>query len=125
MAVSVCPGFVASIEISKLFGELSMHLTVSSTCANYSKIAYGQKCKNNNKIIKSTRSYINLVNKEDSSHFRKFEICLPEILLEKVDPNEMETKHKEESIRLCENILEDCNKYISKQIHFLATSSKN
>ena len=77
--------FVQDLEVAygdnpELFSQLSSHLSVTTTNAKFSRIAYDHKHENNNKCIKSTSGCINLLNKEDKSYLRKLEICLPEIL---------------------------------------------
>ena len=41
-------------------------------------MAYDQKHEQNNKAIKATSGYINLVHKEDKSFLRKLELCSSE-----------------------------------------------
>ena len=77
--------FVQDLEVAygdnpELFSQLSSHLSVTTTKAKFSRIAYDHKHENNNKCIKSTSGYVNLVNKEDKSYLSELEICLPEIL---------------------------------------------
>ena len=97
--------FVQDLEVAygdnpELFSQLSSHLSVTTTNAKFSRIAYDHKHENNNKCIQSTSGYkyINLVNKEDKSYLRKLEICLPEILpyLESCEGKVMKNhKHKQ------------------------------
>ena len=65
--------FVQDLEVAygdnpELFSQLSSHHSVTTTNAKFSRIGYDQKHENNNKCIKSTSGYINLVNKEDKSY---------------------------------------------------------
>ena len=112
---------ILSVENSTLFSELSKHLSVTSSKAKFSKMAYDQKHEQNNKKIKSTSGYINLGNKEDKSFLRKLEICFPEILqyLEVFEDENVDLgdpKLKEQSVTFGEGFHKDCAKVSSKLV---------
>ena len=105
---------------NNFFEELSQHMSVRTTNSKFNGVAYDQKHENNNKEIKSTGGYINLVNKDDKiikTHLRKLEICLPEVLqyLEMVEGQTGTSKHKEETDSFSAKLLRDC-KTVSSRI---------
>ena len=58
--------FVQDLQVAygdnpELFSQLSSHISVTTTNAKFSRIAYDHKHEKNNKCIKSTSGYINLV----------------------------------------------------------------
>ena len=116
--------FVQDLEVaygdnSELFSQLSSHLSVTTTNAKFSRIAYDHKHENNNKCIKSTSGNINLINEEDKSYLRKLEICLPEILpySESCEGKVMKNhKHKEEMPSFSISYLNDVKRVSSKII---------
>lgn len=89
---------------------------MSTSSAPFSKIAYDHKHEQNNKCIKATSGYINLVNKEDSSFLRKLELCCSEIFqfIEKVESSQEETHHKEDSKAFNLKYVSDVKKVITK-----------
>ena len=95
---------------NNVFKDISNHLSVRSTNSQFNGVAYDQKHENNNKHIKSTGGYIDLVNREDKAHMRKLEICLPEVLqyLENCEGKKSKTKHKEQSDLFSSRFLKDC-----------------
>ena len=107
---------VMSVQNRKLFDDLSHNLSVTSTNTPFSKIAYDQCHEQNNKDIKSSSGYINLVNNEDTSYLRKLEICLPEFhhFLDtkesKQSHEDKPMKHKEQYDSFIRRYMKDCKK---------------
>ena len=116
--------FVQDLEVAygdnpELFSQLSSHLSVTTTNAKFSRIAYDHKHENNNKCIMSTSGCINLVNKEDKSYLRKLEICLPVILpyMESCEGKVMKNhKHEKEMLSFSISYLTDVKRVSSKII---------
>ena len=117
--------FVQDLEVASvyhpddnnnLFRDISNHLSVKSTNSTFNGVSYDQKHENNNKYIKSTGGYIDLVNRDDKSQMRKLEICLPEVLqyLDRVEGKTKKTKHKEELDTFSKKFVEDSRKVFSK-----------
>ena len=52
---------------------------ICTTGLPFSKIDFDQTQEHNNKRVKSTAGYIDLVNNEDKKYLRKLEDCLPEM----------------------------------------------
>ena len=69
---------VISVQNPVLFNQLSQNISVASTNTLFSRMAYDQCHEQNNKEIKSSSGYINLINNEDTDFLRKVEICSPE-----------------------------------------------
>ena len=107
---------VISVQNRNLFDDISRNLSVASTNTPFSKMAYEQCHKQNNKDIKSSSGYINLVNKEDTSYLRKLEICLPEFhhfldAKESIQSHEHRpNKHKEQYDSFIKKYMKDCKK---------------
>ena len=93
-----------------MFESLGNNLGVQTSRAEFSKIAYDQKHKMNNRTIKSRNGYIDLVNKKDTSVLRKVELCSAEIneLLQGFDETVAASKHKEESSTFNKTFLAHC-----------------
>ena len=70
-------------------------MSVTTTDAKFSKIAYDHKHEQIIKEIKSRGGCINLANKEDKTFLRKLELCSGEIhhYLENVENKEVSSKH--------------------------------
>ena len=85
-------------------------MSVTTTDAKFSKIAYDHKHEQIIKEIKSRGGCINLANKEDKTFLRKLELCSGEIhhYLENVENKEVSTKHKEESPQFCREHVKHC-----------------
>ena len=95
-AVMVCIGllinyakcasvFIQDLKSLKMSDErlydkfMSEAFAVNTAGISSSKIGYDQSQEHNNKKVKSTAGYIDLVNNEDTIFLRKLEVCLPEI----------------------------------------------
>ena len=99
-----------------LYNQLSENLSVVSTNIPFSRMAYDQCHEQDNKEIKSSSDYINLINNEDTDFLRKVEICSPEFdtFLKKYESRDMtktgKLKHKEQYGSFINKFLSDCKK---------------
>ena len=114
MAFGIHSGFGASllyVEDKDFFKQLEGNISVRSTNAKFSKIAFDQKHEQVNKEIKSRNGFINLVNNEDKTFLRKLELCSGEIheFLDRVEKKEVKTNHKEESETFRKAYNKNCN----------------
>ena len=84
-----------SIEDPHFLKTIGENVSVTTTDAKFSKIAFDHKHEQINKEIKSRSGYINLANKEDKTFLRKLELCSGEIhhYLENVENKEVSSKH--------------------------------
>ena len=110
---------VMTVENPQLFRQFREgKFSVRSSLLEFSKMTYDQCHEQNNKAIKSTSGYINLVNKEDKDFLQKVEICSPEIrqFLEQVDNDKVpqSQNHKEQSSAFSKRYIRDCNKVYSR-----------
>ena len=82
----------------------------------FSKIGYDQTQEHNNKKVKSTAGYIDLVNKEDTAFLRKLELSLPEIhdYIDGVNTQKKSKTHKECAPAFVTQFKCDCQKLYSK-----------
>ena len=114
-----------SIEDPYLFKTIGENVSVTTTDAKFSKMAFDQKHEQMNKEIKSRSGYINLANKEDKTFLRKLELCSGEIhhYLENVECRKISSKHKEESPQFCKEYIKHCDQVFNliKQNPFQAT----
>ena len=94
-----------------LFEMIWNDLRVTTSNADFSKKAFDQRHKMNNKAIKARNGYIYLVNNEDTSILRKLEMCFAEVyeLLEDLEETAQNVKHKEEALGCNKNFLTHCN----------------
>jgi hypothetical protein len=108
---------VLSVENPSVFAELSTNMSVRTSQANFSDIAFDHEHEQLKKVIKSTSGYINLVNKEDHDFHRKLEMCCPEInhfLTEVGIDSAKVPKHKEEAASFVQKFIKDCQNVYSK-----------
>ena len=125
-----------SVQNRKVFDDLSHNLSVTSTNTPFSKMAYDQCHEQNNKDIKSSSGYINLVNNEDTSYLPKLEICLPDFhhFLDtkesKQSHEDKPMKHKEQYDSFIRRYMKDykkvyekitLNQFVTKQFKKLST----
>ena len=98
-------------ENKGLFDDIGKHLSVRSTDAEFSKVAYDQ----NNKIVKARNGCINLVNKEDKTFLRKLEFCSSEVhqFFDQVEQTSEKVHHKEEREKFDNTYVKHCNKVFS------------
>ena len=112
----VCSRFESSLCCKSSLVQSVINLSVASTNTPFSRMAYDQCHKQNNKEIKSSSGYINLINNEDKDFLRKMEICSPEFdtyLKEYEDQDFVKAgtpKHKEQYNSFIKNFLLDCKK---------------
>ena len=104
------------IKFPSLYKEFKKgHFVVNVRCNEFSKIAMDQAQEQNNKKIKSSSGYIDLINKDDDQFVKKLEVCMPEIdcYLEAVDGAPIRQGHKENNPTFCKKFIDDCRK-----VHF-------
>lgn len=88
---------------------------VQSTNTEFSKMAFDQSLEQNNKKIKATNGYINVVNTKNEKFLRMLEVCTPEIqeYLEGFGDNESPAKHKEAVQPFIKLFLSHCSKVLA------------
>ena len=107
---------VLSVENPSLYAQLSEHMYVCTSNAEFSDIAFDHKHEQMNKEIRSTSGFINLVNKEDQDFLRKLEVCCPEInqFLSEIGTEDVKIpKHKEQTASFVQNFVQDCQRLYS------------
>ena len=96
-----------------------------SEATNVLKIAIDQAQEQNNKKIKSTSGYIDLVNKENDLFLKKLEVCWPEIYsyLDEVDGTPEPQGHKEKAPSFVSKFIDNCKRVYQKVVTnpFLST----
>ena len=94
------------------------HFVVNIRGNKFSKIPMDQAQEQNNKKIKSTSGYIDLVNKEDDRFLKKLEVCWPEVLnyLDKVEGPPVPQGHKESAPAFVSKFIGDCQKVHQKVV---------
>ena len=100
-----------------LYDEFNAGKFAVNTRGNtFSRIALDQAQEHNNKKIKSTAGYIDLVNQEDKQFLQKIELCWPEVhqYLVEVEGSSKPQGHKEKSNLFIHNFRVDCNKVHEK-----------
>ena len=106
----------------------NLSLSVSASLGDFSNISYDQLHEQNNKDIKASSGYINLVNLEDKDFLRKLEICFPEIRFYLNEmKNKVSPKHTEQYTSFIQRYLKDGKRMLSKFTinPFSTTSFKN
>ena len=107
-------------KFSTLYKELAAGYFAVNTKGNaFSKIALDQAQEHNNKKIKSTSGYIDVVNFEDKDSLRKLELCFPEIdqYLNEVEGSSASNHHHRETEEpFLERFEKDFRKVSSKVI---------
>ena len=114
------------MPIPSLFQEFKSGKFVVNVRGNeFSKIAMDQAQEQNNKKIKSTSGYIDLVNKENDLFLKKLEVCWPEIYsyLDEVDGTPEPQGHKEKAPSFVSKFIDNCKRVYQKVVTnpFLST----
>ena len=94
------------------------HFVVNIRGNKFSKIAMDQAQEQNNKNLKSTSGYIDLVNKEDDRFLKKLEVCWPEVhsYLDEIDGSPDPQCHKESTPAFVSKFIDDCKKVHQKVV---------
>ena len=92
------------------------HFVVNTSGNTFSKIAMDQAQEHNNKKIKSSAGYIDLVNTEDKRFLQKIELCWPEIhqYLSDMEGPPNADGHKEKTSTFIMKFRNDCSKVYNK-----------